>query len=78
MPLEVTDILPNLQTGLINAVPLPPSIALAIQVDNAAPNMLDLNWVPLVGAAIMTKNKGIRFRQNHARPCAKPPLKLEN
>ena len=55
VPLEVTDILPNLQTGLINAVPLPPSIALAIQVDNAAPNMLDLNWVPLVGAAIITK-----------------------
>ena len=55
VPLEVTDILPNLQTGLINAVPLPPSIALALQVDNAAPNMLDLNWVPLVGAAIVTK-----------------------
>ena len=55
VPLEVTDILPNLQTGLINAVPLPPSIALALQVDNPAPNMLDLNWVPLVGAAIVTK-----------------------
>ncbi|MEO7299908.1 MAG: TRAP transporter substrate-binding protein DctP [Verrucomicrobiota bacterium] len=55
VPLEVTDILPNLQTGLINAVSLPPSIALALQVDNAAPNMLDLNWVPLVGAAIVTK-----------------------
>lgn len=55
VPLEVSDILPNLQTGLINAVPLPPSIALALQVDHAAPNMLDLNWVPLVGAAIVTK-----------------------
>lgn len=55
VPLEVTDILPNLQTGLINAVPMPPSIALALQVDSAAPNMLDLNWVPLVGAAIITK-----------------------
>jgi TRAP-type C4-dicarboxylate transport system substrate-binding protein len=55
VPLEVTDILPNLQTGLINAVPMPPSIALALQVDKVAPNMLDLNWVPLVGAAIITK-----------------------
>lgn len=55
VPLEVTDILPNLQTGLINAVAMPPSIALALQVDKAAPNMLDLNWVPLVGAAIITK-----------------------
>jgi len=55
VPLEVSDILPNLQTGLINATPMPPNIALAIQVDTIAPNMLDLNWVPLVGAAIISK-----------------------
>ncbi len=55
VPLETVDILPNLQTGLINAVPLPPSIALAGQVDNVAPNMIELNWVPLVGAAAITK-----------------------
>jgi TRAP-type C4-dicarboxylate transport system substrate-binding protein len=55
VPLETVDILPNLQTGLINAVPLPPSIALAGQVDSVAPHMLDLAWVPLVGAAVMTK-----------------------
>jgi TRAP-type C4-dicarboxylate transport system substrate-binding protein len=55
VPLETVDILPNLQTGLINAVPLPPSIALAGQVDGAAPHMLDLAWAPLVGAAVMTK-----------------------
>lgn len=55
VPLETVDILPNLQTGLINAVPLPPSIALAGQVDKVAPNMIELNWVPLVGAAVITK-----------------------
>ena len=55
VPLETVDILPNLQTGLINAVPLPPSIALAGQVDGVAPHMLDLAWVPLVGAAVMVK-----------------------
>jgi TRAP-type C4-dicarboxylate transport system substrate-binding protein len=49
------DILPNLQTGLINAVPLPPSYALTAQVDRPAPNMLDLAWVPLVGALVVTK-----------------------
>jgi TRAP-type C4-dicarboxylate transport system substrate-binding protein len=53
--LETTDILPNLQTGLINAVPLPPSYALAGQVDQSAPNMLDLAWTPLVGALVVTK-----------------------
>jgi TRAP-type C4-dicarboxylate transport system substrate-binding protein len=55
VPLETVDILPSLQTGLINAVPLPPSIALAGQVDGVAPHMLDLAWAPLVGAAVMTK-----------------------
>jgi len=55
VPLEVADILPGLQTGLIDCVCMPPSIALAIQLDAAAPNMLEMNWVPLVGAAIMTK-----------------------
>jgi TRAP-type C4-dicarboxylate transport system substrate-binding protein len=55
VPLETTDILPNLQTGLINAVPLPPTYALAGQVDQSAPNMLDLAWTPLVGALVVTK-----------------------
>jgi TRAP-type C4-dicarboxylate transport system substrate-binding protein len=55
VPLEVADVLPSLQTGLIDCVCMPPSIALALQLDNIAPNMLDMNWVPLVGAAIITK-----------------------
>jgi len=55
VPLEVADILPSLQTGLIDCVAMPPTIALAIQLDSVAPNMLDMNWVPLVGAAIITK-----------------------
>jgi TRAP-type C4-dicarboxylate transport system substrate-binding protein len=55
VPLETVDILPNLQTGLINAVPLPPTYALAGQVDTVAPNMLDLAWAPLVGALVITK-----------------------
>ena len=55
VPLEVADILPGLQNGLIDCVCMPPTIALAIQLDSQAPNMLDMNWVPLVGAAIMNK-----------------------
>lgn len=55
VPLEMVDILPSLQTGLINAVALPPSFALAGQVDEAAPHMLALDWAPLVGAAVITK-----------------------
>src|SRR5256714_1633597 len=55
VPLEVVDILPSLQTGLIDCICMPPSIALAMQLDGIAPHMLDMNWVPLVGAAIITK-----------------------
>ena len=55
VPLEVADILPGLQTGLIDCLCVPPTIALAIQLDSPAPHMLDMNWVPLVGAAIINK-----------------------
>jgi TRAP-type C4-dicarboxylate transport system substrate-binding protein len=55
IPLEATDIVPSLKTGLIDAVPLPPFFALAGQIDTTATHMLDLNWVPLVGAGVVTK-----------------------
>ncbi|MBI4326320.1 MAG: TRAP transporter substrate-binding protein DctP [Chloroflexi bacterium] len=51
--LETGDILPGLQTGLIDAVPVPPLIALAGQINGPAPHMLDLNCVPIVGAALI-------------------------
>jgi TRAP-type C4-dicarboxylate transport system substrate-binding protein len=56
VPLETADILPGLQTGMITAAPLPPIFALAAQVDLRAPNMLDLNWAPLVGACVVKKD----------------------
>jgi TRAP-type C4-dicarboxylate transport system substrate-binding protein len=53
--LETADILPSLQTGLINAVPVTAQWALATQVDVIAPHMLDIHWVPIVGAAVITR-----------------------
>jgi TRAP-type C4-dicarboxylate transport system substrate-binding protein len=55
VPLETADILPGLQTGLIDAVPAPPVFALAGQMDSRAPYMLELNWAPLVGACVIRK-----------------------
>lgn len=55
VPLETGDILPAIQTGMINAVPSTPYFALATQIYNTAPNMLDLNWAPIVGALVVTK-----------------------
>jgi TRAP-type C4-dicarboxylate transport system substrate-binding protein len=55
VPLETADILPGLQTGLLEAVPAPPVFALVGQMDSRAPYMLELNWVPLVGACVIRK-----------------------
>lgn len=55
VPLETADIVPGLQTRLIDAVPVPPFFALAAQVDTRASYMLDLNWAPLVGAMVVRK-----------------------
>ena len=55
VPLETADIVPGLQTGLIEAVPTPPVFALATQIDTRAPYMLELNWGPLVGAVVIRK-----------------------
>jgi TRAP-type C4-dicarboxylate transport system substrate-binding protein len=55
VPLETADILPSLQTGLIEATPAPPVFALAGQIDTRAPHMLEINWAPLVGACVIRK-----------------------
>jgi TRAP-type C4-dicarboxylate transport system substrate-binding protein len=51
--LETTDILLGLNTDMINAIPVPPIIALAGQFYGPAPHMLELNWSPIVGATVV-------------------------
>lgn len=53
--LETADIVPGLQTGLIDTVPVTPIWALATQVDRLAPNMVDVKWAPIVGALIFNR-----------------------
>jgi TRAP-type C4-dicarboxylate transport system substrate-binding protein len=53
--IETADILPGLQTGLIDAVPATPFFALAGQFNGPAPHMLDLKWAPIVGACVVTR-----------------------
>jgi len=52
--LELSDILPSLQTGMIDTVPAAPLWALVGQFDRTAPHMLRINWVPIVGAVVMS------------------------
>ena len=53
--LETAAIPQALMSGTISAVPLPPFFAVAGQLDTQAKHMLDLNWAPLVGAAVVRK-----------------------
>ncbi len=55
VPLEWSDVLTSLQTGLVDTVPTVPILALAGQYDLVAKHMLELNYVPLVGATVITK-----------------------
>ena len=55
VPLETTDILPSIQTGMINVVPSTPYFALATQIYSKVPNMLEINWAPVVGALVVTQ-----------------------
>jgi TRAP-type C4-dicarboxylate transport system substrate-binding protein len=54
--LETADIVPGLQTGLIDTVPVMPMWALATQVDRQAPHMVDIKWAPVTGALVMTRS----------------------
>ena len=54
VPLETADILPSIQTGMIQVVPSTPYFALASQVYTSAPHMLEINWAPIVGAMVVT------------------------
>ena len=53
--LEVSDILPALQTGMIDMVPTTPFWALTLQIYPHASYMLEMNWAPLVGAIVVTR-----------------------
>jgi TRAP-type C4-dicarboxylate transport system substrate-binding protein len=53
--LASADILPSLQTGMINTVTMPPVYAFAARVFEKANHMLDLNWAALTGATVVKK-----------------------
>ena len=50
-----------LQTGLVDAVPTSPMVALAGQFNLVAHYMLEVNWVPLVGALVITRTNWERL-----------------
>ena len=55
VPLEWSDVLTGLQTGMVDVIPTVPFHALACQFYGSTRHMLEVNWVPVVGATVMTK-----------------------
>ncbi|MDY6987609.1 MAG: TRAP transporter substrate-binding protein DctP [Thermodesulfobacteriota bacterium] len=55
--LAITDLLPSLQTGLIDSFAAPPAAALSFQWFALAPHMTDLRWQPLPGTTVVSMKK---------------------
>lgn len=52
--LEMSDVLPAVQTGMIDTIPAAPVWALAGQFYRRTRHMLRINWVPIVGATVLS------------------------
>ena len=55
VPLSTNDLLPSLQTGMVNGFTSTPLVALAFQWFGLAPNMADLRYAPLTGATVIER-----------------------
>jgi TRAP-type C4-dicarboxylate transport system substrate-binding protein len=62
--LETEQILPALSTGMIEVVPVPPFLANALQYNRYAGHMIDMNWVPMVGAAVVRRDTWEKIAPN--------------
>lgn len=51
--LETENIHSSFASGMIQSAPLAPTFALGVQIPTVAPHVVDVNWCPIVGAAII-------------------------
>jgi len=79
--LAATDILPALQTGMIDALPSPPLAANLLQWFRQAPNMADIGLGPLAGGLVITKSAWSKIsaadQQAILAACKKAEQRLE-
>jgi TRAP-type C4-dicarboxylate transport system substrate-binding protein len=54
--LETEQILTSLSTGMISALPVPPFLANALQFNRYVGHMVDVNWVPIIGATVIRRD----------------------
>jgi len=55
VPIPLADLLPAIETGMVDIVPVAPLWGLIGQFDRTLKYMVRINWVPIVGATVMRK-----------------------
>lgn len=79
--LAATDILPALQTGMIDALPSPPLAANLLQWFRQAPNMADIGLGPLAGAVVISKSAWTKLSEADRKAilaaCGRAEARLE-
>jgi len=65
VPLTTNDVLPGLQTGLINVVQAPAFLALSSQWFGVANHMLDLRWAALSGGFLISRRAWNRIPEQY-------------
>ncbi len=68
VPLPATDMLMGLQTGLIEAIDVPPLFALLDRSYQAAPYMTNLDFAPLNAATVLTRSAWQRIPAEYREP----------
>ena len=67
VPLAVTDVAMGLNTGLINAYPLPPYAVMLVQYYRSAPHMLDVPLAPVINGLLVTARQWDRLSAEDQR-----------
>lgn len=56
VPLDLTELQANLETGLVDVFAVPPLVAAGYQWFGSAPHMLDMPFMPIVGALLISND----------------------
>ena len=68
IPLAMTDMIPSLQTGLIDAFDMPPLFALLEQSFALTGHMISVRWAPLVAATVVSERAWKRIPEEWREP----------
>lgn len=77
IPLSVNDVLPALQSGMVDAVTTTPLAAAALQWFGLAKNMCGLKWAPMIGSIVMSTRTWERIPESMRPELLEAAYKIE-